>query len=94
MLDTDNWEIKVSLPVFVLRKTMAARGVNSHNWNFKTSINSLATLQWFQNCLMNRFVKEAISDTFVVLCYNNLGSTYYSADCSFVICKFPEEIKI
>ena len=43
---------------------------------------------------MNRFVKEAISDTFVVLCYNNLGSTYYIADCSFIICKFPEEIKI
>ena len=45
LLDTDNWEVKVSLRVFVLRKTMAALGVNSHNWNFKTSVNSLATLQ-------------------------------------------------
>ena len=46
------------------------------------------------NCLMNRFVKGAISDTFVVLSYNNAGSTYYSADCSLIICKFPEKMKM
>ena len=34
---------------------------------------------------MSKFVKEAISDTLVVLCYNNVGRTYHSADYSFII---------
>ena len=34
---------------------------------------------------MSKFVKEAISDTFVVVCYNNAGRIYHSADYSFII---------